>query len=172
MAPQPNRHDGVSLIAVVPAIGWVTQIQRPLLAIAGLLLGLAVLLELRKGVGSRATRSQPQSHPDRAWVVRLGPSVPLGGTDLTLRKTAALLATIGIMAGFIGSGVGASFFDSVTASENISVGTFECLIVSPSDGVIAGDGKSLSYDAPEITSSAPGSRPSPSPAEQRHITQC
>ena len=78
---------------------------------------------------------------------------------MTLRKTAALLATIGIMAGLIGSGVGASFFDSVTASENISVGTFECLIVPPSDGVIAGDGKSVSYDAPEITSSAPGSAP-------------
>ena len=57
----PSGTTAYRLVAVVPAIGWVTQVQRPLLVIAGLLLGLAVLLELRKGVGSRATRSQPQS---------------------------------------------------------------------------------------------------------------
>jgi predicted ribosomally synthesized peptide with SipW-like signal peptide len=78
---------------------------------------------------------------------------------MTLRKTAGLLAAFGLMVGLIGSGVGAVFTDQVTAEENINVGTFECLIVAPSDGVISGDGKSVSYTAPTIMSSAPGSAP-------------
>lgn len=78
---------------------------------------------------------------------------------MNLRKTAGLLAAFGLMVGLIGSGVGAVFTDQVTADEHISIGTFECLIVEPSDGTIAGDGKSVSYTAPAIMSSAPGSAP-------------
>ena len=78
---------------------------------------------------------------------------------MSLRKVAALLAAFGLMLGLISSGVGAAFVDQVTAEENINVGTFECLIVEPSDGVISGDGKSVSYTAPTIMSSAPGSAP-------------
>ena len=78
---------------------------------------------------------------------------------MSLRKIAALLAALGLIVGAIGSGVGAQFFDSVTANEHISVGTFECKIVSPSDGIIAGDGKSVTYTAPTIMSSAPGTAP-------------
>ena len=63
------------------------------------------------------------------------------------------------MVGLIGGGIGAAFTDRVTAEEHISVGTFECLIVQPSDGIIATDGKSVSYTAPTIMSSAPGSAP-------------
>lgn len=78
---------------------------------------------------------------------------------MSLRKSAGLLMAFGLMVGLISGGVGAIFTDQVTAEENISVGTFECLIVEPSDGTIAGDGKSVSYTAPTIMSSAPGSAP-------------
>jgi hypothetical protein len=51
------------LVAVVPFIGWLTELQRPALIAAGLLLGLAVLLELSKAVNARRkkTRFAPQS---------------------------------------------------------------------------------------------------------------
>jgi signal peptidase len=51
------------LVAVVPFIGWLTELQRPALLAAGLLLGLAVLLELRKEVRARRKKTgfAPQS---------------------------------------------------------------------------------------------------------------
>ena len=49
------------LIAVVPFIGWLTELQRPALLTAGLLLALVVLLELRKEVKTRGKK--PQSPP-------------------------------------------------------------------------------------------------------------
>ncbi|HYL39758.1 MAG TPA: signal peptidase I, partial [Candidatus Binatus sp.] len=48
------------LVAVVPLVGWLTELQRPALLAAGLLLGLALLLELSKEVRARTTRSQPE----------------------------------------------------------------------------------------------------------------
>lgn len=39
---------GYRLVAVVPYLGWLTALQRPALLIAGLLVGVAILLELRK----------------------------------------------------------------------------------------------------------------------------
>jgi signal peptidase I len=48
------------LVAVVPFLGWLAELQRPALLLAGLLVGLAILLELRKEVKARAGRSQPQ----------------------------------------------------------------------------------------------------------------
>ncbi|HEY7023441.1 MAG TPA: hypothetical protein VH371_00620 [Candidatus Limnocylindrales bacterium] len=78
---------------------------------------------------------------------------------MSLRKTAALLAVAGLVIGLLGSGVGASFIDQVTGTENISVGSFACLIVEPSDGTIAADQKSVTYTAPTIDNSAPGSAP-------------
>ena len=78
---------------------------------------------------------------------------------MSLRKLAVVLAAFGLVVGAIGSGVGAQFLDSVTGTENISVGTFACQIVSPSDGTIAGDGKSVTYTAPTINSSAAGNAP-------------
>lgn len=38
------------LVAVVPGLGWLTQLQRPLLLLAGLLVVLAIVLELAKWV--------------------------------------------------------------------------------------------------------------------------
>ena len=78
---------------------------------------------------------------------------------MDLRKTAGLLAAAGLSAGLIGGGVGAAFQDQVTAQQNINVGTFECLIVEPSDGTVSGDGKSVTYDAPTVLSGGAGSSP-------------
>ena len=51
------------LVAVVPFLGWLTELQGPALIVAGLLVGLAILLELRKEVRGRTTktRSKPQA---------------------------------------------------------------------------------------------------------------
>ncbi len=79
---------------------------------------------------------------------------------MSLRKVAALLAAFGLLVGLIQSGVAAQFTDQVIATQNINVGTFECKITDATAGaVIAGDAKSVSYTAPTIESSAPGSAP-------------
>jgi signal peptidase len=51
------------MVAVVPFLGWLIELQRPALIVAGLLLGLALLLEIRKEVRGRKTRarSEPQT---------------------------------------------------------------------------------------------------------------
>ena len=43
------------LVAVLPFIGWLSQLQRPVLILAAFLVGLAVLLELRRRVGEVKT---------------------------------------------------------------------------------------------------------------------
>jgi signal peptidase I len=45
------------LVAVLPGVGWLTQLQRPLLLLAVLLIGLVVVLELAEVVKARAQRS-------------------------------------------------------------------------------------------------------------------
>jgi len=51
------------MVAVVPFIGWLTELQRPALIVAGLLVVLAILLEIRKEVRGKRTkaRSEPQA---------------------------------------------------------------------------------------------------------------
>ncbi len=78
---------------------------------------------------------------------------------MSLRKVAALLAAFGLLAAMFQAGVAAQFLRTVTATENISVGNFDCRIVDPSDGVINADGTNVTYDAGKIVSSAPGSAP-------------
>src|ERR1035437_8990497 len=51
------------MVAVVPFLGWLTELQRPALIVAGLLIGLVVLLELRKEVGSRKSKARPKPEP-------------------------------------------------------------------------------------------------------------
>ncbi len=51
------------LVAVIPAIGWLTQVQRPIWLVAGLLLVLAIGLEARKEVRARNRKSPPPSGP-------------------------------------------------------------------------------------------------------------
>jgi hypothetical protein len=82
---------------------------------------------------------------------------------MSLRKIVGLLAGFALAVGLIGAGVGAQFTDQVKAIENINVGTFGCQIVDAtpigaSNG-IALDGKSVTYTAPTINSSVPGSAP-------------
>lgn len=48
------------LVAVVPSLGWLTGLRQPALLIAGLLVGLAIVIEVGKEVRTRATRSRPQ----------------------------------------------------------------------------------------------------------------
>jgi hypothetical protein len=76
---------------------------------------------------------------------------------VSLRKTAGLLAVAGLVVGLLGSGVGASFFDQVTGTESIDVGTFDCQIVGSSAGTF--DATSATYAAPTIQSSAASSAP-------------
>jgi hypothetical protein len=77
---------------------------------------------------------------------------------MTLRKAAGLLAVSGLLVGLLGSGVGASFLDAVTGTENINVGSFQCIITGSTQGTVSGDNKSVTYNVPQITSSA-GSAP-------------
>jgi hypothetical protein len=82
---------------------------------------------------------------------------------MSVRKLAGLAAAFSLAVGLIGVGVSAQFTSSVTAQENINVGTFGCQIVDAtpigaSNG-IALNGKSVTYTAPTISSSDPGSAP-------------
>jgi predicted ribosomally synthesized peptide with SipW-like signal peptide len=78
---------------------------------------------------------------------------------MSVRKLAGLAAAFALTVGLIGAGVSAAFTDSVTAKQNISVGTFACQIVAPSTGTIATDGKSVEFTSPTIMSSLPGNAP-------------
>ncbi len=79
---------------------------------------------------------------------------------MSLRKIVGLIAGFALAVGLLGAGVGASFTDLVTAKENINVGTFQCKIVAATPTAeIAADGKSVTYTAPTIVNSAPGSAP-------------
>jgi signal peptidase len=51
------------LVAVVPYVGWLTQLQRPVLLLAGVLVGLVILLELGKEVGKRLGKKRIQPQP-------------------------------------------------------------------------------------------------------------
>jgi signal peptidase len=51
------------MVAVVPFLGWLTELQRPALIVAGLLVGLAILLELRKEVIGRNTKARSEPQP-------------------------------------------------------------------------------------------------------------
>jgi hypothetical protein len=78
---------------------------------------------------------------------------------MSLRKIAGVLAIAGLLVGLVGNGVAASFVDQVFGQENINVGSFSCIIVNPSQGTIAGNQKSVTYNAPPITSSAASNAP-------------
>ena len=84
---------------------------------------------------------------------------------MSLKKVVGLLAGFALAVGLIGAGVGAVFTDSVTAKENINVGTFSCGITTATTGATYGAidalgyAHSVSYTAPTIMSSAAGSAP-------------
>ena len=54
---EPTAH---RLVAVVPYVGWLTELQRPALLLAGGLVALIILLELRKEVGKRRANTRTQ----------------------------------------------------------------------------------------------------------------
>jgi hypothetical protein len=84
---------------------------------------------------------------------------------MSLKKVVGLLAGFALAVGLIGAGVGAVFTDSVTANENINVGTFSCGITTATTGATYGAidalgyAHSVSYTAPTIMSSAAGTAP-------------
>ena len=79
---------------------------------------------------------------------------------MSIRKLAGLAVGFALAVGLIGSGVGANFTASVTAQENIHVGTFGCIVSGATAGaVIAGDGSWVTYTAPDILLSTAGSSP-------------
>jgi hypothetical protein len=73
---------------------------------------------------------------------------------VSLRKGAGLLVALGLMAGLIQSGVAAQFTDSVIATQNINVGTMSCVAINPTGGATIVDAHHVSYNAPDILSSA------------------
>lgn len=75
---------------------------------------------------------------------------------MSLRKLAGLAAGFALAAGLIGGGVSAAFTSTVSAIQNIHVGTFGCVITS--DGLTAVN-NTVTFDAPDIQSSAPGKSP-------------
>jgi hypothetical protein len=78
---------------------------------------------------------------------------------MSVRKIAGLAAAFSLAVGLIGAGVSAQFTSQVSSQQNVKVGTFGCMITDHSAGTLSGSGSTLYYDAADITSSAPGSRP-------------
>jgi hypothetical protein len=78
---------------------------------------------------------------------------------MSVRKIAGLAAAFSLAVGLIGAGVSAQFTGQVSAQQNVAVGTFGCVITVHSAGDLSVDGSSLYYNAADITSSAPGTRP-------------
>lgn len=78
---------------------------------------------------------------------------------MSLRKIAGLAAGFALATGLIGAGVGAQFTGQASAQQNVSVGTFGCKITDHSAGTLSNNDSTLYYDAADITSSAPGTRP-------------
>ncbi len=77
------------------------------------------------------------------------------------RLSAILVLCLSAVMAYGVIGTGAQFLKSVTAQENINVGTFDCLITTPvtPNAIIASDQRSVTYTAPTINTSAAGSAP-------------
>jgi len=85
---------------------------------------------------------------------------------MSLHKAAGLLVAAGLMIGLIGAGVSATFTDTATATMTVHVGTFDIQIVdgtgapgSISCPAATLDSCTITYNAPDILGSAPGSLP-------------
>jgi hypothetical protein len=72
---------------------------------------------------------------------------------MNARKVATTLGVAGLALGLLGAGVGATYTDSATAAQNISVGTFSCR-VSATDPHAVVSGNSVTINLPPILSSA------------------
>jgi hypothetical protein len=86
----------------------------------------------------------------------LHPLKQTGNNEMTLRKIASVMVAFGLVLGLFGAGISAQFTDSATAGMNINVGTFNVDISSPQGTV---SGSTVTFTAPTIQSSAPGSAP-------------
>src|ERR1035437_10297405 len=70
---------------------------------------------------------------------------------MSLRKIAGLAAGFALAVGLIGGGVSAAFTSTVSAVQNIHVGTFGCAITSPVGSL---SGNTVTFSAGPILSSA------------------
>lgn len=78
----------------------------------------------------------------------------------TARKIATIVAAGGLGLGLLGAGVGASFTDGATASQNVNVGTFGIQVSSTTPGAVTStDGKTVTMTVPAIQGSAAGAAP-------------
>jgi len=75
---------------------------------------------------------------------------------MSLRKLAGLAAGFALAVGLIGTGVSAQWSKSVTAQENINVGSFGCAIVDWTGAVSPTPQQSVSFTALPIVNSIPG----------------
>lgn len=58
---RPSGTTAYRLVAVVPFAGWLTPLRWPALLLAALLLAVSLLVQVGKGVRTRASRPQPQA---------------------------------------------------------------------------------------------------------------
>lgn len=76
------------------------------------------------------------------------------------RRFATLLATAGLSLTLIGAGLNATFTDSGSVGQQVTVGTFGIDLSSTTPGaVVSPDGTSITFTAPTILSSAASSAP-------------
>jgi hypothetical protein len=79
---------------------------------------------------------------------------------MSIRKIAGLAAGFALAVGLIGNGVSAQWAKSVTAQENINVGSFGCAIVDWTGAPTNPDPRTaVTFTAPKIDSSAAGTAP-------------
>lgn len=79
---------------------------------------------------------------------------------MTIKKAAAVIAAAGLSLGLVGLGVGASYSDSATVSQGVSVGagSFGCQLSSTDPNmVISNGGHTATLNWPDINNSAAGS---------------
>lgn len=58
-----NGPTAYRMVAAVPFIGWLNELQRPALVAAGLLILAAIAIDLRKEVRRRAAKARPEPQP-------------------------------------------------------------------------------------------------------------
>jgi predicted ribosomally synthesized peptide with SipW-like signal peptide len=75
------------------------------------------------------------------------------------RRIAALVAIGALALGLTGAGLYASFTDSATATQNVSVGTFNIDVTADAPAIVDLDAGTVTLDSGTLLSSAPGSKP-------------
>lgn len=75
------------------------------------------------------------------------------------RRIAALIGVAALVLGLTGAGLYAQFTDSATATQNVSVGTFNIDVTAPAPAVVDLAAGTVTLDSGTLLSSASGSKP-------------